>query len=266
VRKKRKKGETGADSSEPKVAAPPKIGTSLQGAISGWKQKEAATAAERPKPAARGPVHTLPPPGPASLVPVSAPPLPPPLDRKLARKLSTEDQNALERAFSGVRPLTERKRGGPSATVVQASQSARRNDAEARARLDALVGRAAHVVVERNDEHVSGLRDGVAKTVLRRLRSEQERPEATLDLHGERAQDVGGLVSRFVRMQHKKGLRLLLIIHGKGQHSEHGIGVLIDPLVATLSEGGAAPLVAAFTSAHVAHGGSGAIMVELIDA
>ncbi len=266
MRKKRKTGATGGEQADPKPAPAPDIGTSLKGAIAHWKQQETAAAAKRPKPSTKrsGPV-TLPPPGPARMIPVTVPPLPPTGRGEIHRALSKEDQNALERAFAGVQPLTERKRGGPSATVIAARAAAKNDEVDARARLDALVGKSTRVVVERQDEFVTGLRDGVAKTALRRLRGEQVRPEATLDLHGERAADVSHLVTKFVRMQHKKGLRLLLIIVGKGHHSERGIGVLMDPAIAALSEGGAAPLVAGFTTAHTSHGGTGALMVELIN-
>lgn len=257
--KKKRKKPTSEVETQPKPAVAPAISTSLSGAIANWKQKETA----RPKLKKAGavpPVVTMPPPGPSRALPVT---VPPPTQR--TTKLSTEDQNALERAFAGVRPLTERKRGGPSEAVIHARTLTRKDDVEARARLDALVGKTARVVVERQDEFVSGLRDGVARTSLRKLRSESARPEATLDLHGERAVDAVGLVVKFVRLQHRKGLRVLLIIHGKGTHSEHGVGVLGDLVVGALSSGGAAPLVAAFSSAHASHGGSGALMVELVN-
>jgi len=267
VKKKRKK-PTSEVEALPKPAAAPAISTSLSGAIANWKQKETADAKQSPKAKKATvvpPVVTMPPPGPSRALPVTVAPASATSRGEIHRALSTEDQNALERAFAGVRPLTERKRGGPSETVLQAKTVARQDDVQARARLNALVGKTAHVVVERQDEFVSGLRDGVTKAILRRLRSETARPEASLDLHGERAVDAANLVTKFVRMQHRKGLRLLLIIHGKGVHSEHGVGILGDLVVGALSSGGAAPLVAAFSTAHASHGGSGALVVELVN-
>jgi len=254
MKKKRKKPAAAAEPPEPTAPAPPPIATSLKGAIADWKQRDITlpkAPQTQPRPAAKQPppVVTLPPPGPSQPVVVT---------------LSMDDRNALERAFAGVRPLTERRRGGPSETVVQASAMARSSEIEARARLDALVGGGGSVRVERQDEYVSGLRDGVAKPTLKRLRSAGVRPEAKLDLHGEHAADVATLVNKFVRMQHKKHLHVLLIIHGKGRHSEGGIGVLGDRVVAALSAGGPAPLVAAFTTAHEDHGGTGALIVELV--
>ena len=70
-------------------------------------------------------------------------------------------------------------------------------------------------------------------------------------------------VSEFVRKQQRKGTRYLLLITGKGQHSEGGVGVLRDAAVEALTHGGAAPSVLAFSSAHAAHGGTGALAILL---
>jgi DNA-nicking Smr family endonuclease len=55
----------------------------------------------------------------------------------------------------------------------------------------------------------------------------------------------------------------LLVIVGKGLHSEDGYGVLARAAVAALTQGVAAPLVLAVSSAHPKHGGSGALAVIL---
>lgn len=269
MKKKRKKNAVTSASGDTEAAhvpkPAPKVSTSLQGAIAGWKQKEIAIAKVAPKTKAKpaAPV-TLPPPGPTRAPLVTIPPPPPERGPANARKLSKEEQNDLQRAFAGVQPLSGRKRGGPSETVMHAKVVAHDNEREARARLDALVGKTARIVVERDGEYATGRRDNMPKTTLRRLAGSTLRPDATLDLHGERAADVAMLVNKFVRLQYKKGLRLLLIIHGKGNHSADGVGVLGDKVIATLAEGGAAPLVAAFSTAHADHGGTGALMVELI--
>jgi DNA-nicking Smr family endonuclease len=64
-----------------------------------------------------------------------------------------------------------------------------------------------------------------------------------------------------VRRQHRLGRRYVLIITGKGQHSDGGVGVLGEALAETLAGGGAAPFVLAFASAHAQHGGRGAVAV-----
>jgi DNA-nicking Smr family endonuclease len=70
-------------------------------------------------------------------------------------------------------------------------------------------------------------------------------------------------VHDFVRAQQRSGVRQVLVIVGKGSHSEDGVGVLGAAAVEALTHSGAAPLVVAFASAHPRHGGSGAIAVLL---
>jgi DNA-nicking Smr family endonuclease len=70
-------------------------------------------------------------------------------------------------------------------------------------------------------------------------------------------------VVTFTRAAQRAGARLILIVHGRGQHSEGGVGVLADVVVTTLSRGGAAPIVQAFMSASSRLGGSGAMLVCL---
>ena len=67
----------------------------------------------------------------------------------------------------------------------------------------------------------------------------------------------------FVREEHRRGRRTLCIIHGKGKHSEGGIGVLRGAAVEALTKGGAAPLVECLASAPERFGGSGALLVRL---
>ncbi|MBZ0117984.1 MAG: Smr/MutS family protein [Sandaracinaceae bacterium] len=87
--------------------------------------------------------------------------------------------------------------------------------------------------------------------------------ESSLDLHGLRASEAEAEVARFVRREHRRGVRRVCIVHGKGLHSEGGVGVLADRVVRALTEGLAAPLVVAFATAPADLGGTGALLVEL---
>ena len=88
-------------------------------------------------------------------------------------------------------------------------------------------------------------------------------PAETLDLHGMNQRESREAVVRFVRRCHRKGIDIVCIVHGKGQHSEAGLGVLRDTAVKALTETGAAPLVRAFVTAPDMLGGGGALLVEL---
>ena len=53
------------------------------------------------------------------------------------------------------------------------------------------------------------------------------------------------------------------MIHGKGTHSPHGVGVLRGEIAAWLSQGPSSEHVAAFATASEAEGGEGAVYVLL---
>ena len=58
----------------------------------------------------------------------------------------------------------------------------------------------------------------------RRLRAMA--PQRSLDLHGKTAAEARALVHGFLRQAHSDGLEKVLIVHGKGLHSEGGDSVL----------------------------------------
>ena len=47
-------------------------------------------------------------------------------------------------------------------------------------------------------------------------------PEARIDLHGKTTDESEYLLSEFLKVSVKRGLRKVLIIHGKGNHSKDG--------------------------------------------
>ncbi len=118
-------------------------------------------------------------------------------------------------------------------------------------------------VSQTEDGDVDGLREGAARTLLRELRGRSFRAERRLDLHGMRSGEAVAALERFVREQRDRGARSVLVVHGKGLHSEHGVGVLRSAVVAALGDGAAAPYVQAFATAHASLGGRGALAVRL---
>jgi DNA-nicking Smr family endonuclease len=189
-------------------------------------------------------------------------PAPVPVSGRPSDGLRGDDRIAFHDAMGGVRPV----KGAPRAVTtpkITAPKIPKPSDDEARARLGALVAGSVQFEIVRDSERVRAVRKGSTPAILRSLASREVRPDATLDLHGMRAEEAEAAIAKFVRAQHRKGLRRLCIVHGKGLHSEGGVGVLGQSAVRALTEGGAAPLVVAFSTAHAEHGGSGALIVEL---
>lgn len=208
--------------------------------------------------------RSLPSPGPK---PPSMVPEPLPRPRPKAPATPTPgDQSALNAAYRGVQPIARPKRGRivSAARVPKGPAPQDPEEQAARERLSALVSGGVRFEVRWDDGLVEGLQRGASETLLRRLTRPAFTPEITLDLHGMRREQAARAVHELIRTQHRRGVRRLLIIVGKGLHSEGGLGVLADALVDALTQGVAAPLVAAFATADARHGGRGAIAVQLV--
>jgi len=89
----------------------------------------------------------------------------------------------------------------------------------------------------------------------RRLR--EMRPQASLDLHGMTAREAEDAIGAFLRDSARRGLEKVLIIHGKGNHSD-GAPVL---RAATRRALESSQLAGRFGSADRSEGGTGATWV-----
>jgi DNA-nicking Smr family endonuclease len=185
-------------------------------------------------------------------------------------KLGREDENlALSLAMHGVVPLAEKKAArvttGPrvqsrTASVAPFGRSA---EDEARLRLDALVVQDVKFRIDRDHDFVEGARIELGARIVREL-ARRTRVSDSLDLHGLTQRDAREAVSQFVRSSQRMGYEIVRIVHGKGQRSEGGVGVLREAVVDALTQTLAAPHVRAFVTASDALGGTGALVVELI--
>jgi len=82
-------------------------------------------------------------------------------------------------------------------------------------------------------------------------------PEATLDLHGMNSREAEQALENFVLECRRRSLRKILIIHGKGYHSQ-GEPVLLGVVRRYLEK---SPYTGAFGPAERKHGGRGATWV-----
>jgi len=189
---------------------------------------------------------------------------------------ATPEDDALlfHRLFAGVEPL-DRSRGGrlPRQEVApspEAERAARRGREHERAeteavheRLRALVEGGSRFEVADDGRRVEGRRDDLPPEALRRLRRGLLPIDARLDLHGLHAEEARARLEAFLGATRGRGERCVLVIHGKGEHSPRGIGILRGEIAAWLSQGGASRHVAAFTTAAEGDGGEGAVYVLL---
>ncbi len=116
---------------------------------------------------------------------------------------------------------------------------------------------------------------GIDGGTAERLRKGLLEPDAKLDLHGYTEQAAYRTLSNFLRKAHQHGMRLVLVVTGKGAPApgadeafDLGLdskrrGVLKGALPRWLGEPDLAGLIAQTVPAHRKHGGDGAVYIYL---
>ena len=104
---------------------------------------------------------------------------------------------------------------------------------------------------------------GVSDAALFALGRGDPEPEERIDLHGARKDAAGRLLARRIESARSRGLRSVVVIHGRGQRSPGGEAVLRDALPGWLVRGATSKHVLAFAPAPDRLGGRGATMVLL---
>ena len=117
------------------------------------------------------------------------------------------------------------------------------------------------LTVEGDGRRYGARAPGVSRAQIAELRSGKIRVEDTVDLHGQTVDAGKQQLRDFLIAAHRLGRRCVLVVHGKGTHSDHGA-----PLrEAVLSEllGPLSGLVHALSTAAPSEGGEGATYVVL---
>ena len=109
-------------------------------------------------------------------------------------------------------------------------------------------------------DELSYRRDGIALSVLQKLRRGDYRIEAELDLHGCTGREAHAQLIAFIAHVRARGLRCVRVIHGKGMRSGPR-GPVLKQTVNTLLR--RADCVLAFSSARARDGGTGATLALL---
>lgn len=277
------------DDAQPKPAAPAVVSTSLKSLLSTVSLKKddpkAKAAAGKPSGASAKPSSTRASDDddapkvnrqvsskpwvakPAGQAP-AAPPTPkdPNVVPRPSDTLRGNDRIAFYDAIAGVRRLGDKRPPRLAAIRTEPAPPPPRQDLDAPARKklgDLVSGQLQFDVAIDEDGFLEALRADAPLEALGALRRDDPRVDATLDLHGKREADVDDRLARWLREEHRKGARRVLIIHGKGLHSPDGRSVLRDAVCQVLEHSVATPLVLAFSSAPAHLGGTGATLVEL---
>jgi DNA-nicking Smr family endonuclease len=184
------------------------------------------------------------------------------------------DALAFHRMVAGVTPLDRTNaRISRSQTRLEPSradslrergQAVEKDEAEiVHEHLRALVEGGTRFEVSDDGRCVEGRRVDVPADWVRKLRRGLLPIDARLDLHGLRTDDARARLAEFLEAKRKDGERCVLVVHGKGEHSPRGVGVLRGEIAAWLSQGSSSVHVAAFSTARDDDGGEGAVYVLL---
>jgi DNA-nicking Smr family endonuclease len=176
-----------------------------------------------------------------------------------------EDERLFQEAMAGVEPID---RPGPRARPPgPLSRPSRRplteEELEAFTQLVDLVSGEGRFDIQYTDEYMEGAVVGIDPGLLRKLREGDFSYQAHLDLHGMAAEEARVAVDRFVMASVVRGLRCVLIIHGRGLNSREHIPVLKQHLSSWLHRGRLKRLVLAFATARPCDGGAGALYLLL---
>ncbi|HUN56659.1 MAG TPA: Smr/MutS family protein [Candidatus Binataceae bacterium] len=167
-----------------------------------------------------------------------------------------------QQAFADVRRLPN----GRAERIVVAPEHKTEivsEDAEVLAALSDLVSGQGKFELTESDEYVEGMRVGLDPRLVTRLRRGEFSVQAHIDLHGMFQADAKEKLTQFIIESVQKGLRAVLVVHGRGLRSPGGQPVLKHAAAHWLSHGVMGGYVLAFTTAQAYDGGAGAMWVLL---
>jgi DNA-nicking Smr family endonuclease len=162
--------------------------------------------------------------------------------------LAPEDEALFHEAMGGVTPLGARDRvpaPKPPPAVVKVVE----------------LPPEVKLTVDGDGQRYAARAPGVSHTQVTELRAGKVHATATLDLHGTTIAPALQQLRQFLIESRRTGHRCVLVVHGRGIHSEHGAPLreaVLHELLGPLSG-----LVHAFASASPADGRDGATYVML---
>ncbi len=159
-----------------------------------------------------------------------------------------DDDELFKRAMRGVKPEQRLAHGSRRQPVpVQIAP----------ARPDPIT-----LAVDDDGDFVAGRAPGVSRKQLQSL-CRAASPEEEIDLHGlKQAEATRVLISRMSAAA-QSGRGVVLVIHGKGNHSVDAVSVLRGATLDALQASPLSGLVSGFATAASRHGGRGALYVFL---
>lgn len=114
-----------------------------------------------------------------------------------------------------------------------------------------------------SDEYMEGAVSAVGPRIMKRLKRGEFSIQEYIDLHGLTRKEAEDVVNKFIIQSHQKGLRCVLIVHGRGLRSVDHEPAIKKELPVWFKRGILKRIVLAFVTARPCDGGAGALYVLL---
>ena len=179
------------------------------------------------------------------------------MKRRVPTRVSDDDARLFREAIG---PLRELAPVAPPPAIARPAPRPHMLEADEAAVPGALLDLAFDPAVLEVGEELGYLRDGYPPRLLRQLKRGQFSVQDDVDLHQMNAAAAQHTIAEFLAEAHRRGLRCVRIVHGKGLRSRAAGPVLkglTDRMLRRRDD------VIAFASARPALGGTGAVVVLL---
>jgi DNA-nicking Smr family endonuclease len=180
-------------------------------------------------------------------------------------KIEEGDEGLFQEAMKGVVPLKEARKRIVRSPSRREEITDRFQSQEERERnyLSALVKDPSAWDISFSDEYMVGSVPGVGPKVMRRLKRGEFSVQDYIDLHGLKKKEAEEAVREFIMKSYQRGLRCVLIVHGRGLGSVDHQPAIKRDLPLWFRRGMLKRIVIAFVTARPCDGGPGALYVLL---
>ena len=200
-----------------------------------------------------------------------APSPPPPIAHPVIKSSSpntpapepVDEDAVLREAYAGVRRFGDGSGNHRMPVVPAVTRAVVSEEAEVLAALSDLVSGVGNFDLTETEEYIEGARVGLDPRLVSRLRRGEFAVQDHIDLHGMIQPDAKLALREFVLKSVGKGMRTVLVVHGRGLGSPGGRPILKHATAQWLSHGEIGAHVHAFSTARPQDGGAGAMYVLL---
>ena len=175
------------------------------------------------------------------------------------------DEDIFQTAMKDVTPLRDNKNKiirTPIKKEKSPDQLPSRSD-KVREYLSCLVEESAAWDISFSDEYMEGAVSGIGPKIMKRLKRGEFSIQDYIDLHGLTKKDAEAVVNEFIIQSYQRGLRCVLIVHGRGLGSVDHQPAIKKELPVWFKRGVLKKIVLAFVTARSFDGGAGALYVLL---